>query len=134
MPNQTTNYGLIKPLDNETADIAVINQNMDTIDNKLKVIEDKAEAVPGAGTVSDDAIGTRTADPSQVPTGNGPAKIGQWINWLPNRIKAITGKPNWWDAPVKTLEQMNSELVSHKADEAQYRINLKRKLRMGVRV
>ncbi len=42
MPNQTTNYGLIKPLDNETADIGVINQNMDTIDSQLNVIEGQA--------------------------------------------------------------------------------------------
>jgi hypothetical protein len=32
---QTTNYHLIKPADNETADIAVINSNMDTIDTAL---------------------------------------------------------------------------------------------------
>lgn len=43
MPNQTANYGLIKPLDNETADIAAINHNMDTIDSQLNVIESQAE-------------------------------------------------------------------------------------------
>ncbi|MGS0763703.1 hypothetical protein [Syntrophomonas curvata] len=121
MPNQTTNYGFIKPLDNETADIAVINQNMDAIDNRLKVVEDKADAAPGPDTISDDALGARTADPTQVPTGNGPGKLGQWLSWLPNRIRAITGKPNWWDTPVKSLEQMNSELIAHKADTMPHR-------------
>lgn len=36
MPEYTANYSLIKPLDNETADIAVVNQNMDTIDGQMK--------------------------------------------------------------------------------------------------
>lgn len=35
MPNLTPNLGLIKPLDTETADIAVINQNMDKIDEEI---------------------------------------------------------------------------------------------------
>ncbi|HBV95629.1 MAG: hypothetical protein JL50_10070 [Peptococcaceae bacterium BICA1-7] len=35
MPEYTTNYNLIKPLDNETADIADINQNMDIIDGQM---------------------------------------------------------------------------------------------------
>lgn len=35
MPELTTNLGLKKPLGNETADIAVINENMDTIDLEL---------------------------------------------------------------------------------------------------
>lgn len=42
MADKTTNYNLIKPLENETADIAVINQNMDTIDDKMKSIETAA--------------------------------------------------------------------------------------------
>lgn len=36
MPEYTAKYGLIKPLDNETADITVVNQNMDTIDGQMK--------------------------------------------------------------------------------------------------
>jgi hypothetical protein len=34
MPDLTPNIGLKKPLDNETADIAIINENMDTLDSK----------------------------------------------------------------------------------------------------
>lgn len=42
MSTKTTNYELIKPADNETADIQVINGNMDIIDTKLK---ENAEAI-----------------------------------------------------------------------------------------
>lgn len=39
MATTTTNYGLTKPDYNESADIAVINSNMDIIDTKMKEIE-----------------------------------------------------------------------------------------------
>ena len=78
----TTNYGFKKPEDNEAFDQqAHANYNMDAIDTAL----------------------TPTADPAQVPTGNGPGKLVQWVSWLANRIKAITGKTNWYDAPDTTL-------------------------------
>lgn len=35
MPDLTQNIGLKKPLDNETADISVINENMDIIDAEI---------------------------------------------------------------------------------------------------
>ena len=41
MATQTTNYGLKKPAYSDTADIGVINSNMDIIDAKMKEIEDK---------------------------------------------------------------------------------------------
>lgn len=103
MPNQTANYGFIKPLDNETADIAVINQNMDRIDSQFKIIEGKADAAPGSGTISDDMIGARTPDASQAPADPGSGKVGQLFSWVTNRIKAITGKSNWWANPDITL-------------------------------
>jgi hypothetical protein len=42
MSTQTTKYHLVKPADNETADIAVINSNMDAIDAQLKAASDAA--------------------------------------------------------------------------------------------
>ena len=36
MANTTSNYGLIKPLEEEYYDIGVFNANVDTIDNQLK--------------------------------------------------------------------------------------------------
>ena len=41
MATQTTNYGLKKPAYSDTADIGVINSNMDVIDAKMKEIDDK---------------------------------------------------------------------------------------------
>ena len=38
MPIQTPNLALKKPQPNETADIAVINENMDTIDAQIKEV------------------------------------------------------------------------------------------------
>jgi hypothetical protein len=43
MSTNTTNYNLVKPGLNETADIEVINQNMDIIDSGLKNVSDKAD-------------------------------------------------------------------------------------------
>lgn len=40
MATNTTNYNLVKPTLNETADIEVINSNMDIIDTNLKKIEE----------------------------------------------------------------------------------------------
>lgn len=45
MPEYTANYNLIKPGYDETADIKVINENMDTLDTAIKAVEDKAETV-----------------------------------------------------------------------------------------
>lgn len=42
MATNTTNYNLVKPALNETADIEVINSNMDIIDLKLKENNDKS--------------------------------------------------------------------------------------------
>lgn len=39
MPSLTTNYNLKKPLDTDTADIAIINENMDIIDLEMATIE-----------------------------------------------------------------------------------------------
>ena len=36
MANTTSNYGLIKPVEEEYYDIGVFNANVDTIDNQLK--------------------------------------------------------------------------------------------------
>ena len=45
MSRQTTNYGLTKPDYTDTADIEVVNSNMDIIDEALKVIDTKAQNV-----------------------------------------------------------------------------------------
>lgn len=54
-----------------------------------------------------------TADPAQVPTSSGPGTLSQWVSWFANRIKAITGKTNWWETPSKTLEDVNTHLADY---------------------
>lgn len=110
MSTQTTNYGLIKPTDNESADIAIVNQNMDTLDTSLKQVETTASALPAADTITDDMIGNRTPDASQVPATPGTGKVGQIVSWLANRIKDIMGGTNWWDAPATTLATANTHI------------------------
>jgi len=48
--------------------------------------------------------GNRTLDPTQAPASS-TGTLRQIIDWFANRIKAITGTTNWWDAPATTLAQ-----------------------------
>ena len=50
--------------------------------------------------------GSRTIDPAQTPSSN-VGSLRQFLDWFANRIKAITGKANWYDTPSKTLEDLN---------------------------
>lgn len=84
----TSNYGLNKPDGTDVVNIADLNTNADTIDAAL----------------------TPTADPTQTPTSNGPGKLVQWVSWIVNRIKAITGKANWYEAPATTLEAAKAHM------------------------
>lgn len=47
---KTSNYGLNKPDGADTVDISVLNQNMDTIDVKLKNNADNTEALDEKGS------------------------------------------------------------------------------------
>lgn len=46
--------------------------------------------------------GSRNIDPAQTPTGL-TGTLRNFLDWFANRIKAITGKTNWYDAPDTTL-------------------------------
>lgn len=56
-------------------------------------------------------------DQSSAPTGNitkeNKTGIKSAFSWIANRIKAITGKTNWWDTPVTTIEQLNTDVTNH---------------------
>jgi hypothetical protein len=119
--DKTANLGLNKPTYNETADIAVINQNMDMLDTAIKAVEDKTANAPD-NSVSDNAIGERTPNASLVPTSPGTGKLGQILSWVTNRIKAITGKANWWDDPAKSLQQLADDHATHFADEMPHQL------------
>src|SRR5690606_9402015 len=53
--------------------------------------------------------GSRTLIPSQVPTGNS-GSLQQILSWFANRIRAITGATNWYDAPATTLAAAKSHI------------------------
>lgn len=54
MATKTTNYNLTKPSYNESADISVINQNMDIIDEKMKEIENASGGGGGGASAWSD--------------------------------------------------------------------------------
>jgi hypothetical protein len=51
--------------------------------------------------------GERTLDPAQAPSSS-KGSLRQILDWLANRIKAITGATNWYDAPATTLAAAKS--------------------------
>ncbi len=95
MPNYTPNYNLKKPLPDESYNVADQNGNMDILDGALKP----------------------TANPALVPTGL-IGKISEWVSWITNRIKAITGKANWYDAPDTTLAAAKTHIDATSAHSA----------------
>lgn len=64
MATKTTNYNLTKPSYNESADISVINQNMDIIDEKMKEIEN-ASGGGGTSVTVDRELSTTSENPVQ---------------------------------------------------------------------
>lgn len=58
---------------------------------------------------ADDVI--LSIDQTSVPTAaSGNATAAQWLGWLANRIRAITGKPNWWEAPDASIAELKSQI------------------------
>lgn len=53
--------------------------------------------------------GSRTIDPSQAPTGVA-GNLRNFLDWFANRIKAILGTTNWYDAPPTTLTAAKSHI------------------------
>ena len=51
--------------------------------------------------------GERTLDPAQAPSSN-KGSLRQILDWFANRIKAITGATNWYDAQATTLAAAKS--------------------------
>ena len=49
--------------------------------------------------------GSRTIDPTQSPASN-DGTLRNLLDWFANRIKAITGTTNWWDAPAATISSL----------------------------
>ena len=91
MPKLTENYNLKKPLGTEPAMIGVLNENFDIIDETL----------------------TPTIDDTIAPTANiTKGKLSGVLGWIANRIKAITGKSKWYEAPSINLETVAQHIGS----------------------
>ena len=91
MPKETTNHKLKKPLYSDNADIAVINENFDTIDELLTP-----------------SVYAQTAPDSSASKG----KLSVVLGWLANRIKAITGQNSWQANPPVTLVECSNHISS----------------------
>ena len=89
MPKETTNHKLKKPLYSDNADIAVINENFDTIDELLTP-----------------SVYAQTAPDSSATKG----KLSGVLGWLANRIKAITGQNSWQANPLVTLAECSNHI------------------------
>lgn len=95
MATRTTYLNLIKPDYSDAADIADINANMDTLDDKIKGIDSAA------------------IDDTLVPSSD-RGTIRNQLSQLANRIKAATGAGDWKDDPSTTLASL-ATLVSNLA-------------------
>ena len=90
MPKETTNHKLKKPLYSDNADIAVINENFDAIDELLTP-----------------SVYAQTAPDSSASKG----KLSAVLGWLANRIKAITGQNSWQANPPVTLADCSKHIL-----------------------
>ena len=89
MPKETANHKLKKPLYSDNADIAVINENFDAIDELLTP-----------------SVYAATAPDSAAVKG----KLSAILGWLANRIKAITGQNSWQASPPVSLTECSNHI------------------------
>ena len=61
------------------------------------------------GNTSAIETGDRTLDQAQAPSSH-VGSLRQILDWFANRIKAITGTTNWYDAPATTLAAAKSHM------------------------
>lgn len=52
------------------------------------------------------------ADTTLSPTSDGPGLLIEWISWLANRLKSISGKEYWYEDPDITLAEINEHILS----------------------
>lgn len=90
MPKTTTNYSFKKPLYSENADVSVLNENMDVLDDIL----------------------TPTVSANTPPPAVSKGKVSDILGWIANRIKAITGQAAWYSNPSVTLEDCKIHIQS----------------------
>lgn len=67
----------------------------------------------GANEITDANIGNRTIDQGIAATVSNTGTLTQLFSFLAKIIKGITGKANWYDAPVKTIAELNTDISNH---------------------
>ena len=98
MAGKTTNYELTKPTDNENADVAVINENMDKIDDALGNKADKT-ALGKKADKPTVLTGTLTAKATSLALSNAAIKKSSIIDIYtdkygvsPTAVDVVAGK------------------------------------------
>lgn len=76
----------------------------------------KRQDVVNDNAAIDSAIGNRTIDDTKIPSSDNHTSLSMLLSWLGNMIRSITGKSNWRTAPVKSIEQLNNDIVAHEAE------------------
>lgn len=117
--NQTTNYKLGKPLEEELYDIEIQNSNMDTIDSNLKSVSDTASsASSGLSTHTANKSNPHGVTKSQVGLSNVPnvTTNNQTPTYsVPSSLASMTSGEIMQTAFGK-LAKAVSELISHLAN------------------
>lgn len=72
----------------------------------------------GANEINDTQIGNRTMDQAIAASVSNTGTLTQLFSFIAKIIKGITGKTNWSDAPVKTIEQLNTDITNHAGNGA----------------
>ena len=94
--------------------VTTIEDNVTTVWTDNVADASLGATVPSTNTTGTTLRETVSPDQSIAPSGSPPS--GPWqtiVSWLANRIKAITGTTNWWDAPAATIAWIKSWIDGH---------------------
>ena len=94
----TAPSGWQTPKTNWTTEDPVGNGDLNRIEGNIEAID----------------LGNRTVDDAQVPSSD-TGHLRQFLDWITNRLKAITGKTNWFDAPAESIETMAAAIAAIEA-------------------
>lgn len=134
MADKTSNYNLIKPANNETADIDVLNGNFDIIDTKIKEnhdhINDAVEDIGDKANLSTNnkdnivnavnEISTSMADiANDVANTNNRLEVNVNVNITSTNWVDDTGNSGYWYYDIVDIKVNNNTIVNfavHLAD------------------
>ena len=96
-----------------------------TLDTKKLYIGNGTEKVLinpdiGSNEITDVQIGNRTMDQGIAAAVSNTGTLIELFSFIAKIIKGITGKTNWFDAPVKTIEQLNTDITNHAGNSASH--------------